>query len=425
MVVFVVVLLGVPLGILGNRLVREEAQLRLEQAAQRVSVEVEDRFMHGEPLRADRLRRFAPPARQVVVVGADGARFVVGADVPPPRTIARAPVTGGGQVTVLASSRTLDDRTARGWGVVAALSVLSIAVAVALAVAQARRLGRPLEELAGSAERLGAGDTRPTGRRYGVPEIDRVAEVLDRSAERLGELLRREREFTTDASHQLRTPLTALSIRLEEIAAETDSADVRDEAEAGLAQVERLAGVVDALLARARNNRVGAAVPFEVGTLLTEQAREWAPAYRRAGRELVVAAPAGLSVAGTPGTVGQVIADLLDNALAHGAGTVRLRARPASEYVVVEVSDEGAGVPAELVPRIFERSVSGGSGTGLGLALARELVEADGGRLELVRARPPMFAAFLPVAAPASAADTRASDFRASDSRASDSHASD
>jgi len=393
-----VVLLGLPLGWLSARFVHEEAQRRLQEEAQRIAIEVEDRVEHSEGLNATRLRGLVGAGQHLTVTRGGGVSFEAGPWVPEPRLVVTAPVDNDGRITLTASTAADRARVARDWLYVAGLVALSTAVAIALAVLQARRLGRPLEELAGTAQRLGSGDTRPVGRRYGVPEIDRVAAVLDHSAERLGALLTRERQFASDASHQLRTPLAALSIRLEEIALASDSAEVRSEAEAGLAQVERLGGVVESLLATARDSRAGSAVAFDVAAVLREQVREWEPAYRRVGRAIVVDTRPGLTVAATPGTVGQVVASLLDNALLHGAGTVTLRARPAVNHVVVEVSDEGEGVPAELVGRVFERSVSGGSGTGLGLTLARALVESDGGRLELVHARPPVFAAFLPVA---------------------------
>ena len=124
---------------------------------------------------------------------------------------------------------------------------------MALAILQARRLTRPLEELASAADRLGVGDARPLGRRYGVAELDRLAEGLDGSARRITDLLSAERDFAADASHQLRTPLTALSMRLEEmIAAAGDPEVVREEGAAALAQTERLAEVVSQLLGRTR-----------------------------------------------------------------------------------------------------------------------------------------------------------------------------
>ena len=105
----------------------------------------------------------------------------------------------------------------------------------------------------------------------------------------------------------------------------------------------------------------------------------------------------GLFAYVTPGSAAQVIATLLDNALVHGAGVVTIRTSQTPRSAVVEVRDEGKGVPQELVPRIFERSVSGRpGGTGLGLSLARSVAAADGGQVVLVRPRPAVFAVFLP-----------------------------
>ena len=279
---------------------------------------------------------------------------------------------------------------------VAALAIVSLAAAVELARRQAKRLGGPLEDLAVGAERLGAGDPRPRNHRYGVPELDKVAEVLDRSAERIGRLLGAERALAADASHQLRSPLTALSIRLEEIVATSTEPAVREEATAALVQAERLAAVVDSLLAehkRSARSESGAVVA--VDTVLKQQAVEWDPAFRRAHRKLVRDGSVGLMAMSTPGGLAQVVATLIDNALVHGAGTVTVHTRETSGHVVLEVRDEGPGVPDELVPHIFERSFSGAHRTGLGLALARDLVAADGGRLELAQPRPPIFAIFL------------------------------
>ena len=138
-----------------------------------------------------------------------------------------------------------------------------------------------------------------------------------------------------------------------------------------------------------------------VDDILAQQVAEWEPAFRRANSKLEVAGDKGLHGYATTGTLAQVIATLLDNALVHGAGTVTIRTSQTAKSAVIEVRDEGRGVPAELAPRIFERSVSGRpQGTGLGLALARAMAEADGGRVVLVRPRPAVFAIFLPLAAP-------------------------
>ncbi len=284
------------------------------------------------------------------------------------------------------------------------LPMLAVAVGVAIPVARlvAWRAARPVEELAEAAGRLGTGDPRPVGRRYGVTEIDQVADGLDSAARRVTHLLTADRELAIDVSHQLRTPLTALSMRLEEMIASADDPEVvREEGTAALAQAERLADVVSQLLSPAR--RVGAAsvTLHDVDKVVAQQMTEWEPAFRRAGRKMVLTGDAGLAAYFTPGGLAQVIATLLDNALMHGGGTVTIRRSQSARSVVIEVADEGGGVPADLVSRIFERSVSGRpEGTGLGLALARTMAAADGGRIVLARRKPPVFAVFLPRNAP-------------------------
>ena len=281
------------------------------------------------------------------------------------------------------------------------LLVAAIAGAWALSGIGARLAARPVEELAEAAGRLGTGDPRPVGRRYGVAELDQVADGLDSAARRVTSLLTADRELAIDASHQLRTPLTALSMRLEEMIASADEPEVvREEGTAALHQAERLADVVTQLLSPGRR-AAGSAALISVDKIVLQQITEWAPAFRRAGRKIVLVGESRLQAWVTPGGLAQVIATLLDNALMHGKGTVTIRRTQAERSVVIEVEDEGDGVPAELVSRIFERSVSGRpEGTGLGLALARTMAAADGGRIVLARRRPPVFAVFLPTNPP-------------------------
>ena len=286
------------------------------------------------------------------------------------------------------------------------LGAAVIVIAVAAALVLSHRLTRPLGELAEAADRLRSGDPRPIGRRYGVAELDQVADGLDSAGRRVTSLLTAERELAVDASHQLRTPLTALSMRLEEvIAAADDPAAVREEGGAALAQAERLADVVTQLLSPARRATASAAALTGIDEIVQQQVVEWEPAFRRARRKLVVIGVRGLQAHVSPGGLAQVLATLLDNALMHGGGTVTLQTSQNSRSVVIEVRDEGKGVPPELASRIFERSVSGRpEGTGLGLFLARTMAAADGGRVVLIKPKPPTFAVFLPRNPPQTAA---------------------
>jgi signal transduction histidine kinase len=401
-----VLLLGVPLAIVISRLVIDESGRQLQRDASTAATVVQYRAVHHQPQDYQEIADSLPG--DYIIIRQKGEPAVALGRRPPPHQVSSGQDSNGNfTVIVETNSAHVAGRVNSGLALVGALSLLAVGVAVVLAFRQARRFTRPLEELAGAAARLGSGDARPSGFRYGLPELDQVAAGLDRSARQVSDLLTAEREFASDASHQLRTPLTALSMRLEEmIAAAADPAAVRTEGEAALSQTERLTEVVTQLLARTRP--VGSAVPEFAGIddILAQQVAEWEPAFRRSNRKLEVAGEKGLQAYATTGTLGQVIATLLDNALVHGAGTVTIRTSQTPKSVVIEVRDEGQGVPSELVPRIFERNVSGRPhGTGLGLALARAVAEGDGGRVVLVRPRPAVFAVFLPLAAPSATDD--------------------
>jgi signal transduction histidine kinase len=392
-----VLLLGLPLAFVLSRLRVSEASQQLRRDATTLASGLQQRVDAGLPPDADGFARSLTD-RYVIITERGGAKTVAGVRPPRGDTISGQESTRDFTVSVAADDSFVNGEVTDGVVMIGSLALLAVAVAVGLAVLQARRLSRPLRELASAADRLGSGDARPLGRRYGVPELDRVAEGLDGSAQRINSLLAAERDFAVDASHQLRTPLTALSMRLEEMVAAASYPDVvREEGAAALAQTERLAEVVGQLLGRASRSVSGAPSLASVDDIVSQQVVEWEPAFRRVSRKLEVTGEKGLYAYATPGSASQVIATLLDNALVHGAGAVTIRTSQTPRSVVIEVRDEGKGVPQELVPRIFERSVSGApGGTGLGLSLARTVAAADGGQVVLVRPRPAVFALFLP-----------------------------
>ena len=397
-----VVLLGFPLAFLGAQLVRENAvqqlQARVDSAARAVDFRVDQDIKLSD-------RMLEPyvggqdgdlPA-SVVVQAPDGQVFHAGEHVDG-RTLSVGTTSDtGATVNLYVSWWAVFWLSTRVILLVVVAAVVAFAAGIAMAIWQANRLAAPLVYLAASAEQLGSGQVRPQLEPSGVEEIDLVAAELARSADRMAGRLAAERQFASDASHQLRTPLTALSMRLEEIMLATRDEEVREEARISLEQVERLVRVVDDLLASSRRAQGGTTEAVSLVDVVHQQEEEWAPTYEAVGRRLVVDVDPATQVLATPGALAQVLATLIENSLKHGAGTttVRSRAGGSSAAVVVEVADEGPGVPDDLAPRIFEREVTSGKGTGLGLALARDLASADGGRLELAQRRPAVFALFL------------------------------
>ncbi|MFV6030674.1 ATP-binding protein [Streptomyces sp. NPDC056264] len=394
-VLVVIAVFGVSLVIVETRTISSSAQESVDLEALRIVSIVDSRLIGGEPVNPDILaeqggvKRYAQihiPGRDTIEIGTR-----------PEGDVTRGVAEGErGETVVVEESRSaVTAEVGRTLMIIGAVALLAVIAAVLLAVRQANKLTSPLTDLAETAERLGSGDPRPRHKRYGVPELDRVADVLDASAERIARMLTAERRLAADASHQLRTPLTALSMRLEEVALADDLDTVKEEATIALTQVERLTDVVERLLTNSRDPRTGSAVAFDLDEVVKQQIEEWRPAYRSAGRAIVHSGKQGMRAVGTPGAVAQVLAALIENSLMHGGGTVALRTRVTGNQSVIEVTDEGPGVPTDLGARIFERAVSGRSSTGIGLAVARDLAEADGGRLELLQQQPPVFALFL------------------------------
>ncbi|GAA1851718.1 ATP-binding protein [Actinomadura bangladeshensis] len=392
--VVAILLLGIPLACAAHKLVYEEAGRSLDREASSIAGGVGYSLEKPQPVTPAIIAR-EYPGRTIAVTLPDGRTLTAG----PPRhgrVLSATATHGAVRVRVSRPASEVRDAALRLIMLIAGLALLGVAVTVGLAMVQARKFMLPLRELAETADRLGSGNARPRPRRYGIPEIDQVAEVLDRSAVRITDLVVAGRQFATDASHQLRTPLTALSMRLEEMIEAADYPDVvREEGAAAVAQAERLVAVVEQLLARARHDPTGGAVPSPIDEIIAQQVKEWRPSFRKAGRDVRIIGEQGLVGLTNPEGLSQIVATLLENSLTHGAGTVTIHTKPGAGSVVVEIGDEGTGIPPELEPRIFDRSVSGGHGTGLGLYLARSLAVVDGGRLELIQSRPAVFGVFL------------------------------
>ncbi|MCD4549752.1 MULTISPECIES: HAMP domain-containing sensor histidine kinase [unclassified Schaalia] len=270
--------------------------------------------------------------------------------------------------------------------------VFSLIVGWIMANRFSRKLSAPLIYLSAQAEQIGSGHVRARVKPSGIEEIDLVQEELVRTGERMAGRLAAERQFAADASHQLRTPLTALSMRLEEIELITTQDEVREEVHSCLEQVERLTGVLTDLLdANARGG--GRTEAIHILEVFNTQREEWENTFENAGRSLVFTDEAECPLLADNAKLGQVLATLIENSLNYGEGITRVIARRSSNKrgVVIDVSDEGQGIDPDFSAEIFEYGISGHGSTGIGLALAKDLTNAMGGRLELAQAQPPIF----------------------------------
>jgi signal transduction histidine kinase len=423
-----VVLFGLPLALAVEHLYRSEAVLRLEREATVATTAVPASFATANdpvelPDAGDQtqLGLYGTDGRRVSGSGPDRldatGRTALGGHVAEQRTgptiVVAVPVASAEQVVGVVRAAqpeaVVAGRARRAWGLMLALAAGAILVAALIGRWQAARLHRPVGALAAVAARLGEGDFSARAGRSGVTELDAVAATLNATAERLGRLLARERAFSADASHQLRTPLAGLRLRLE--AAIADPHTSRDQAIAdALAEVDRLEATVEELLALARD--IGPArEPLDVTALLDELEQAWRGPLAAGGRPLRIVAEQPLPhVRASAAAVRQILAVLASNAVQHGAGMVTVCARGAAGGLAIEVSDEGPGVAGDPERAFARRSGSepgsgsppaGNGGHGIGLALARSLAEAEGGRLLLSRTGPaPVFTLLLPATRP-------------------------
>ncbi|HEY9313162.1 HAMP domain-containing sensor histidine kinase [Williamsia sp.] len=288
----------------------------------------------------------------------------------------------------------------RQWGAVGVVSLvvtISVIAGVVVASVTAGRLSDPLEEVAERAARMAQGDFGTAGRHYDIEELDRMSSALDAANSEIITRLEREGRIIGEVSHQLRSRLTAIRLRLDELSIHPDTAVV-DEAEAALGQVERLANDLDELISAARGERVATLDPVAIPEQVARVVSDFHQAFEVRGRQLTAQTAGQAAARVTPTRLREALAVLVDNALQHGEGdtVVDTRELPGSGMIRISVSDQGPGVTDESAPHVFARGYSEGGSSGVGLSLARALIEADGGRLDLLHRRPPTFAIVVP-----------------------------
>ena len=321
---------------------------------------------------------------------ADRAR-VPGLDEPS-RFLA-TPVERDNRHLVLVVGVTLGDRTdtlaslRNGLVVAVPLALLLSTVAGYLLAGVALR---PVEDMRRRAASISADEP---GARLPVPstgdELERLGQTLNSMLARLETAVEREREFVADAGHELRTPLALLRTELELALRHGESVEeLRESLRSASEEADRLTQLAEDLLVIARSDRGELPLrrePVDVASLLADVAARFEWRAAEAGRKLGVGGVAGMAIDADRMRLEQALGNLVDNALRHGAGTVRLEASLESDgRAVLSVRDEGPGFPAELLPHVFERFSRGdagrtGAGAGLGLAIVQTIAAAHGG----------------------------------------------
>jgi signal transduction histidine kinase len=396
LVVAILAVAGVTTGILFAKEVRANARLRLTAQTETMIISLSDRLIEQGQLTTADVERLAPVGTEVVLRDSTGA---VAARTGP--VLAAAVMTiqvqgpGNLSASVSADRAPVDRRVRKAWNTIVAVALVIAALAALAALFEARQLSRPLDRLARAAVQLGAGDAGVVAPRSGLVEVDAIAEALEESGKRVAELVTAERQFSTNASHQLRSPLTAIAISLELIADSSDPIAQREAAEA-LTQVAGLDDRINELLKLARTGRVAARARVDVAALVGRHTDAVAAQFQRAGRRLSLVAPDVVEADVTPGALTQSIEILLDNALLHGSGDVEVGIS-VNEFRDVEIAirDQGRIVDSTDPKDEGVRSADH-RGHGLGLLLARNLLRPDGGRVDLMSAEPTTFVITLP-----------------------------
>jgi signal transduction histidine kinase len=300
------------------------------------------------------------------------------------------PDSGSGAIGTVVLSRPtgpLDHRVAVLWTLIGVVSAAGLLAAAAIAAGLARWASRPLTSVAGAARRLGDGalDTRASVG-SGPPEIRRLAADFNAMAARLQSLVRGHQSMMAEVSHQVRTPLAALRLRLDLLGEDADEATAAEVAGAQQ-EISRLSRLVNGLLAMARAENVTATpVPVAVREVAQDRVAAWQPAADERGVTLTAARGAPVIARAGEGHLEQILDNLLANALdALDPGrTIRVGVVAAGGRARVSVADNGQGMSAEQQRAAFRRFASGrAGGTGLGLAIVDRLAMANGGSAAL------------------------------------------
>lgn len=317
-----------------------------------------------------------------------------------------------GAVRLTQSVDAVDDAVRRTAVGIAAVGVVVLLAALLAAYLLARAITRPIERLNAAADTIAAGDLDARAPVKGSREQRSLARSFNVMTERLARAVRAQAEFVADASHQLRTPLTGLRLRIEEARASPDPEQRRRHLDAGLDELDRMSGTIDDLLVLSRTGeREGGGEEVDLAEAAADARRRWERAA--AARDLTLSATddGAVSAFASRADLDRAVDAVVENAIHYtpAGGAVLVRARGTA----IEVLDDGPGLAPGEEDEVFGRfhrgraGRTGASGTGLGLPIARELMRAWGGDATLAnrseggacaRLTAPRFAGSLPPA---------------------------
>ncbi|MEV7632658.1 HAMP domain-containing sensor histidine kinase [Microbacterium sp. NPDC089318] len=307
-----------------------------------------------------------------------------------------ADIAGGGTVAFTRSGGVVADRVTTAIAPVIVIGIGLLVVSTVVAALLARNLSRPFLKILETVRDIGRGNLRPSSEPLRIPEARAIDAALRDSAVTLENRIRREHEFAANASHQLRTPITALRLELEDLSLWPETAPaVREELDHAVREIDRLADAISQLLEFARGETPGSGTFHPLHEALHAAAKRWSGQAQAAGRRIRVSS-VDQALGDSPAAASQILDVLLHNAITHGRGEIALSGVRRAQYVTVQVADQG---PRPGGNEIFQRRPeqrSATSGEGIALALSGELAESLGGHLLLESTPTTTFSLILP-----------------------------
>lgn len=421
---FILIAVGIPLAIVAQRAVARNEVVNLQAIAAETLTEI------GRPLDVSQLDALrdepdAPPPFEVYdttgkLIFGDGPASIDGptssalggssgssSDGP---TVVATPITDQdenviGALRVSTPSTDVNNRVRQLWLAIVVCGLVAVGLAWLIADRLGRRLASPIVDLADAARATNVGGVLEPQPPTGIAEIDQLHHALVDNSRRITSALVRERQFSADVSHQLRTPIAALRLKLD-AAHSGGSVDPT-----AIDDLDRLQDTVDHLLATARDNTPIAAT-CSLNDVVDTAGVRWQPHAQSISRKLTTTTSSS-SADVTASAVGmsQIVDVLIDNALRHGRGDIDLALRRVAGGIALDVRDEGTIDTAVNESALFDRRE--GTDHGIGLALARSLAHADGGRLMLTDRSPTCFTLVLPAPSSTATNDVTAAPFDA------------